>query len=106
MLGCPYRLRSPRNENVADGLQYDFASLITQTDLVAHDAPIWLRLRLPFLQSGHFKIEFVSWAYRIRQPQLVPAHSGKDIGSRLELGRKRDEDCKRVSARCGQSSKD
>jgi hypothetical protein len=36
--------RSPRNENVADTLQDDFASLIAQPDLVAHDAPIGFRL--------------------------------------------------------------
>jgi len=60
--------RSPRNENVADTPQDDFASLIAQPDLVAHDAPIGFRVRFPFLQDGRFEIEFVSWAYCIRQP--------------------------------------
>ncbi|CUU15461.1 hypothetical protein CDS [Bradyrhizobium sp.] len=42
--------------------------LIAHSDLVAHDASIRFRLRLPLLQNNHLKIEFISWAYRVRQP--------------------------------------
>jgi len=54
------RISSSRNENVADTLQDDFASLITQSDLVAHDASIGLRFRLALLQNNQFEIEFIS----------------------------------------------
>src|SRR5262249_52362277 len=97
--------RSPRNENVADALQDDFTSLIVQSDLVAHDASIGFRLRLPLLQNNRFEIEFISWVYRVRQSQLIVTHSGEAMEPGLELVRKCDEDCKRVGARCGQSSK-
>ena len=90
--------RSLGNENVADALQDDFASLIAHSGLVAQDASIGFRLRLPLLQNNQFEIEFISRAYRVRQSQLIPTHSGEDMAARLELGRKRDEDCKRVGA--------
>src|SRR6476661_743475 len=93
--------RSLRNENVADTLQDDFTSLITQSDLVAHDASIRFRLRFPLLQNNQFEIEFISGAYRVRQSQLIPTHSGEDMATRLELGSKRNEDCKRVGAGSG-----
>jgi hypothetical protein len=78
-----FRIRSSPNENVADTLQDDFASLITQSDLVAHDASIGFRLRLPLLQNNQFEIEFVSRAHRVRQSQLIPTHSSEDTAERL-----------------------
>jgi hypothetical protein len=47
-----FRIRSSRNENVADTLQDDFASLITQSDLVAHDASNRRHSRLVEDNSG------------------------------------------------------
>ena len=95
------RTRALRNENVADTLQDDFTSLITQSDLAAHDASIGFRLRFPLLQNNQFEIEFISRAHRVRQSQLIPTHSGEDTAERLKLGSKRNEDCKRVGAGSG-----
>src|SRR5271169_5147998 len=99
------RVGSPRNENIAETLQHRFTPLIAQEDSGANDSPIGFGLRLAFLQNTRVEIEFVVRAYCVRQPQLIPAHSRKDMESWLKPGRQQNEDREGMGAACGQPPK-
>ena len=99
------RVRSPRDQSIADTLQHRLAPLIAQEVSVTNDSPIGFGLRLAFLQNTRFEIEFVVRAYGVRQPQLIPAQSRKDMESWLKPGRLQDVDREGMGAGCRQPPK-
>ena len=86
------RIGSPRNENIGGTLQHRLVPLIAQEDSGANDSPIGFGLRLAFLRNRRFEIELITRAYRVRQFQLIPAYSRKDMESWLKPGRQQNED--------------
>jgi len=58
--------------------------LIAQENLGVDDAPIGFGFRLTHFQNRRFQVEFFTRAYRVRQFQPIPAHSGKDMESWLK----------------------
>ena len=99
--GRRVRVRSPRNENISNALQHRLMPLIAQENSAANDSPIGFGFRLTHLQNSRFEIEPITRAYRVRQSQLIPAHSRKDMESWLKPGRQQNEDREGMGAgRC------
>src|SRR6266498_3787968 len=99
------RVRSPRNQNIADTLEHDLSPLNAQEGSVANNSPIGFGLRLTHLQNRRFEIELITRAYRVRQSQLIPAHSRTDMESWLKPSRQQNENREGMGAGCRQPPK-
>lgn len=77
--GRRVRVRPPRNDYIRDTFQNCFTLLIAQEVSIANDSTVGSRLRLTHLQNSHFEIELITWAYRIRQSQVIPTQSQEDL---------------------------